>query len=308
MERGCGRTTGGDDPWHFGGSTQYPVLQYRRGPLDIARQFTPVPTAADYDLDNDNLIDVVNLAQLNAIRHDLNGDGAGMTDSGAAAYLAGYPGYTTSMGCPGTCNGYELRANLNFDTNGDGMVNASDEIADFRPIGGRYAATFQGNGRTISNMRLTGSEGIKGLFAETTAASKISAVGLIDPVLSDGADLRKAPAPWWALTGAGFYGSYVRGGAVRVGAGGESAYIGGLVGLERGAQPEHHHARPDLRQLLHRRVSNGNREDTRAGGLAGINQYGDIVASYAAGAVTGSGNLAEFGCLVGRNSLAASLL
>ena len=59
------------------------------------------------------------------------------------------------MGCPGTCAGYELRANLNFDTNGDGMVNASDEIADFRTIGGRYAATFQGNGRTISNMRIT---------------------------------------------------------------------------------------------------------------------------------------------------------
>ena len=131
-------TTGPDDPWHFGGSAQYPVLQHNRAPLDIARQLTPAPTPADYDLDNDNLIDVVNLAQLNAIRHDLNGDGAGMTGAAAGGYLAGYPGYTTGMGCPGTCAGYELRANLNFDTNNDGMVNASDEIADFRAIGGLH--------------------------------------------------------------------------------------------------------------------------------------------------------------------------
>ena len=93
-------TTGADDPWHFGGSSQYPVLQHNRGPLDIARQLTPVPTPADYDLDNDNLIDVVNLAQLNAIRHDLNGDGAGMTGAGAAGYLAGYPGYHDGHGLP----------------------------------------------------------------------------------------------------------------------------------------------------------------------------------------------------------------
>ena len=295
-------TTGGDDPWHFGGSSQYPVLQHNRGPLDIARQLTPVPAPADYDEDNDNLIDVVNLAQLNAIRHDLNGDGAGMTDSAAAGYLSAYPGYTVGMGCPATCNGYELRANLDFDTNGDGMVNASDEIADFRPIGGRYSATFQGNGHTISNMRLTGSEGIKGLFAETTAASKISAVGLIDPVLSDGGGFAQGTGALVGLNRGRIYASYVRGGAVRVGAGGESAYIGGLVG-----QNGERNQNITTRGLIYASystaaVSNGNREDTRAGGLAGINQYGDIVASYAAGAVTGSGNLAEFGCLVGRNS------
>ena len=293
---------GGDDPWHFGGNSQYPVLQHNRDPLGIAAQLTPAPTPADYDLDNDNLIDVVNLAQLNAIRHDLNGDGAGMTGAAAGGYLAGYPGYMTGMGCPGTCAGYELRANLNFDTNNDGMVNASDEIADFRPIGGRYAATFQGNGHTISNMRLTGSEGIKGLFAETAAAGKISAVGLIDPVLSDGGGFAQGTGALVGLNRGRIYGSYVHGGAVRVGAGGESAYIGGLVG-----QNGERNQNITTRGLIYASystatVNNGGNEDTRAGGLAGINQYGDIVASYAAGAVTGSGNLAEFGCLVGRNS------
>ena len=36
---------------------------------------TPTPTALDYDTD-DGLIEVSNLTQLDAIRHDLNGDGS----------------------------------------------------------------------------------------------------------------------------------------------------------------------------------------------------------------------------------------
>ena len=63
----------------------------------------------DYDDDNDGLIDVKTLAQLNAIRHDLNGNG----DATHADYIAAFPSRDTSasgrMGCPsGTCTGYEL--------------------------------------------------------------------------------------------------------------------------------------------------------------------------------------------------------
>ena len=287
-------TTGTDDPWHFGGSSQYPVLQHNRGPLDIARQLTPVPTPADYDLDNDNLIDVVNLAQLNAIRHDLNGDGAGMTDSGAAAYLAGYPGYMTGMGCPGTCNGYELRANLNFDTNGDGMVNASDEIADFRAIGGTYTATFQGNGHTISNMHITNTQqGHKGLFAELTG--RISAVGLIEPVLSGGLNPSVGYWRFGALVGINkgtINASWVRGGSITTM--GEGSVAGGLVGQNGVSPSERGTVRASYSTA---RVSNSNGEATNAGGLVGSNVRGTIVASYAAGAVQGGGTDAEFGCL-----------
>ena len=284
---------GGDDPWHFGGSSQYPVLQHNRGPLDIARQFTPVPTPADYDLDNDNLIDVVNLAQLNAIRWDLNGDGRGLLGAAAAGYLSAYPGYNTGMGCPGTCIGYELRANLDFDTNNDGMVNASDEIADFRAIGS-YSATFQGNGHTISNMHITNTQqGHKGLFAELTGV--ISAVGLIEPVLSGGLDPSVGYWRFGALVGINkgtINASWVRGGSITTM--GEGSVAGGLVGQNGVSASERGTVRASYSTA---RVSNSNGEATNAGGLVGSNVRGTIVASYAAGAVQGGGTDAEFGCL-----------
>ena len=290
--------TGGDDPWHFGGSSQYPVLQHSRGPLDIARQLTPVPTPDDYDLDNDNLIDVVNLAQLNAIRHDLNGDGAGLTGAGAAGYLSAYPGYTTGMGCPGTCNGYELRANLDFDTNGDGMVNASDEIADFRTIGGQYSATFQGNGHTISNMQITNNElGHKGLFGELSPNGKIYAVGLIEPVLSNGGG---ANGRFGALVGYNLgtiYASYVRGGAVSTNQ--DDTILGGLVGKNGSSVSGQNEYGKIYASYSTATVASAGHEFIDSGGLVGNNLRGTIVASYAAGAVTGSGANSEYGCLTG---------
>ena len=284
---------GNDDPWHFGGSSQYPVLQHSRGPLDIAAQLTPVPTPADYDLDNDNLIDVVNLAQLNAIRWDLNGDGRGLLGAAAAGYLSAYPGYTVGMGCPGTCNGYELRANLDFDTNNDGMVNASDEIADFRAIGS-YSATFQGNGHTISNMHITNTQqGHKGLFAELTG--RISAVGLIEPALSGGLNPSVGYWRFGALVGINkgtINASWVRGGSITTM--GEGSIAGGLVGQNGVSPSERGTVRASYSTA---RVSNSNGEATSAGGLVGSNVRGTIVASYAAGAVQGGGTDALFGCL-----------
>ena len=291
-------TTGGDDPWHFGGSAQYPVLQHNRGPLDIARQLTPVPTPADYDLDNDNLIDVVNLSQLNAIRHDLNGDGRGLLGAAAAGYLSAYPGYNTGMGCPGTCAGYELRANLDFDTNNDGMVNASDEIADFRTIGGQYSATFQGNGHTISNMQITNNElGHKGLFGELSPNGKIYAVGLIEPVLSNGGG---ANGRFGALVGYNLgtiYASYVRGGAVSTNL--DDTILGGLVGKNGSSVSGQNDYGKIYASYSTATVASAGHEFIDSGGLVGNNLRGTIVASYAAGAVTGSGADSEYGCLTG---------
>ncbi len=290
--------TGGDDPWHFGGSSQYPVLQHNRGPLDIARQLTPVPTPADYDLDNDNLIDVVNLAQLNAIRHDLNGDGRGLLGAAAAGYLSAYPGYAVGMGCPATCAGYELRANLDFDTNGDGMVNASDEIADFRTIGGTYSATFQGNGHTISNMQITNNElGHKGLFGELSPNGKIYAVGLIEPVLSNGGG---ANGRFGALVGynlGAIYASWVRGGAVSTNL--DDTILGGLVGKNGSSVSGQNDYGKIYASYSTATVASAGHEFIDSGGLVGNNLRGTIVASYAAGAVTGSGANSEYGCLTG---------
>ena len=101
-----------------------------------------------------------NLAQLAAIRTDLNGDGV----SPAPAYAAAFPDAMAGMGCPEAgCNGYELVADLDFDTNGNGEANAGDAYwndgAGWQPIGGdhlnTFNTTFDGNGYTIANIYIS---------------------------------------------------------------------------------------------------------------------------------------------------------
>ena len=66
----------------------------------------------DYDDDNDNLIDIRSLAQLDAVRYDLDGQGDqdAATNADWAKYQAAFPNDLAGMGCPATCAGYELRA------------------------------------------------------------------------------------------------------------------------------------------------------------------------------------------------------
>ena len=198
-------TTGADDPWHFGSSAQYPILQYNRDPAGIARQLGIVIEPGDYDRDNDGLIDVATLAHLNAIRWDLNGDGRDLIGAAAAGYLAAYPGYTPGMGCaPGDhdgdtttpnrphCTGYELTASLDFDTNGSGATHTNgagdsgddyynggagwQRIGDF---GGGYNATFDGRGYTIDNLFMRNPSGERyGLFGQLDGSGEIIALGV----------------------------------------------------------------------------------------------------------------------------------
>ena len=72
----------------------------------------------DIDKDNDGLIEIQTLAQLHAIRTDLDGDGR--TDAGVEAD----PNLLGNIGClDNACKGYELSQTLNFDENGDGEEN-----------------------------------------------------------------------------------------------------------------------------------------------------------------------------------------
>ena len=48
----------------------------------------------DYDTDDDGLIEVGSIAQLDAIRHDLNGNG----DANHAEYIAAFPSRDTTSG------------------------------------------------------------------------------------------------------------------------------------------------------------------------------------------------------------------
>ena len=62
------------------------------------------------------------MAQLNAIRWDPKGAGAA-----SGGYLSAFPDAEVGMGCPhSVCVGYELVANLDFDTNGNGRADAGD--------------------------------------------------------------------------------------------------------------------------------------------------------------------------------------
>ena len=172
--------TGADDPWYFGTTSQYPVLKYGK---------------TDYDIDNDRYIEVSNLAQLDAIRHDRTGDG-NPASGGAAAYNAAFPlrfaGAGGRMGCPNSgCTGYELTQSLDFDENGDGQITSADStywnngegwdpIASDTPSAqaSRYQGDFNGNGFTINNMFINRAGDDIGLFGGIHSTTRIESLGV----------------------------------------------------------------------------------------------------------------------------------
>ena len=143
----------------------------------------------DYDTDDDNLIEITTLAQLDAIRHDLDGDGAPTAGAGTTAYNTAFPNRVTAatgrMGCPGTCAGYELMADLDFDTSGDDVADAP--YATWSPIN-TFETTFQGNGHTISNLNI--STRYAAMFSSLGGSGVITGVGLLNPCL-----LYTSPSP-----------------------------------------------------------------------------------------------------------------
>lgn len=108
---------------------------------------------ADIDDDNDNLIEIASLEQLNWVRNDLQGTS-----------LISPTGPVGNEGCLDICNGYELVADLDFDTNADGVMSDADTFYDYDgdnlnngwlPIGNYdspFQANFDGNGFSISNL------------------------------------------------------------------------------------------------------------------------------------------------------------
>ena len=84
-------------------------------------------TAVDYDTDDDGLIEIRTPRQLDAVRHDPDGDGTPAA-GGAASYRAAFADAVDRLGCAGSegCTGYELAADLDFDTNANGVADAGD--------------------------------------------------------------------------------------------------------------------------------------------------------------------------------------
>ncbi len=249
----------------------------------------------DYDVDDDGLIAVATLAQLDAIRYDLNGDGMVDVASDWRSYYAdtAFAEGAIDMGCPSGCMGYELADDLDFDTNGNGVADAGDDYWNggdgWAPIGGTgstsvgttlrlrnpFSAIFEGNGHTVSNLFMdTDTIVLTGFFGYSV--TRIRNLGLID-VDVKGTGLTAGLA---AFNSGEIRASYVTG---RVSA---DDNVGGLAGFNqttgriRGSYA----------------TSNVSGSDD-VGGLVGDNR-GEIAASYATGPVSGD---SDVGGLVGNN-------
>ena len=210
---GDGTVDAADDAWDFGSAWNYPALKY--GGLDVAAQRN------DYDADRDGLIEISTLAQLHAVRWDLDGDGAPASGAASSYFAASgtstfanavFNAAGTGLACPTTpddaddndCRGYELHSDLDFDTDGDGRTHTAgtgdtDDAYNngdmgWAPIGPESApsatthfnATFDGNGRLIDNLFVKRARNYSGLFAGLAADAEVVALGLPDARVQGG--------------------------------------------------------------------------------------------------------------------------
>ncbi len=270
-----------DNPWYFGTTSAYPVITDPK---------TTEPPAAnrrtiDHDSDNDGLIEVDTLQKLNAIRHDLDGDGLPASTTTYAAYVSAFVGgdltaaTATRMGCVSGCIGYELTRNLDFAADGV-AVTSTDPYPNWTPIAS-YESTLDGNGNTITRLTINGAAANAGLFAALTGDAVIRDLGIIAPNVTSTAAAANAGA-LAGNNGGKITAVYADGGSVTVS--GATAAAGGLVGENSG---------PILAAWSTAAVTAG---AATGGGLIGKHS-GELTTGYAAGAVSGSGN--NIGGLVG---------
>ena len=233
---------------------------------------TVMPSSAvDYDEDDDGLIEITTLARLDAVRHDLDGDGE-PTAHGATAYGAAFSIVGERQACGGLtgCVGYELTDDLDFDTDADGAVDSDDDYwnggAGWEPLDSvffsffsGFRAIFEGNGHTIANLFID-RDSQAGLFGRTEYQSVIRHVGLTDVTVAGSDDVGGLVG----TNNGSVIGSYVTG-AVS----GTGGSVGGLVGASYGRVAASY-AAVDVTG------------ESNVGGLVGENNA-DVTASYATG-------------------------
>ena len=201
--------------------------------------------------DDPNLINVTTLEQLNAIRYDLDGDGAADETEDETAYQTAFGTPT----CPDGCDGYELMADLDFtdsDWAEDGSVSGG-----WLPIGDyskrsddsrrQFNAVFEGNGLHISNLYVNRPVFLyAGLFGAMAKDAEVRNLGM-------------------------------EGGSVTSTSTSSASATGGLAGLNFGT----------IRACYATGAVTGGED---AGGLVGESHEGLIVACYATGAVVSNGS------------------
>ncbi len=255
-------------------------------------------------------------AQLNAIRLDPDGDG----DSTHADYLAAFPGKFAGM-CPTNtedadgfdCTGYEIGAGpTNIALNIDLDVAPHNTGAGWSPIN-NFAATFEGNGNTISGLFINRTTNMNGLFGMVASTGKIRNVGLTGVNVTGGTQtgalagtnsgaISGSYAEGTVTTtgdnGGGLAGDNSIGGmitasyaAVTVSGGASAERLGGLVGLNLAT----------IQARYATGAVSGGASAERLGGLVGLN-LATIQARYATGAVSGGASSRDVGGLTGRNA------
>ena len=229
----------------------------------------------DYDADDDGLIEINSVDQLNAVRWDLNGDGAADRAANVASYRAAFPNAQTRLGCPaGGCNGYELTRNL-----------TSSSFAQWTPIGDnnrRFSATFKGNGYAISNLGFNSAADPMGLFGGSSGT--ISGVGLKNVRVNVSTSAEYVDLGTLVGDNIGAVTDSYATGSISATLG-KGSMIGGLLGYNRGNVSSVY---SDV--SINVRISAASADDPRIylGGLVGNNR-GSITSAYSKGGVRGSG-------------------
>ena len=241
-------------------------------------------TTVDYDADDDQLIEIDSPAKLNAIRHDLDGDGlqGSVTAPAWANYIAAgaFPNPDSGQ-CPGGCLGYELTADL--DLSG---------YANWNPIGGIFDTTFDGNGHSVSGLAINRAADV-GLFGWLGANGILRNIGVIAPNITLSAAAEDAGG-LAAGTDAGslIHSSFVAGGSITLSGG--LTDMGGLVGQHSGTIRASYST-----AALNQTDPCTNCNTLSTGGLVGDLAGGTIIASYAAGPNNTTGGTPRTGGFVG---------
>ena len=282
---------------------------------------------ADIDDDDDGLIEIWTLEQLHNMRYNLAGtsyddeeaDTGTDADTGVTtgAPTAATTDCTTATSGVYLC-GYELMNDLDFDLDGDGSTvnpdgsldtddNAAPHfvVADggWEPVGSPvtpFAAIFEGNGFTISNLAIRSNLANIGLFG-STSETHIRNVGLVGGLVAYTGGSSGSINTVGALVGDAdrvgksniVSASYA---TVNIDVGnGSQGFGGGLLGRfgSRSSRLIASYATGNV---------DGGTGDDNIGGLVGRQGSGTIIASYATGNVTGGAGRDNIGGLIGRSN------
>ena len=303
--------------WDFGSNMQYPVIRYATecvkttvksdtgqpicgdllpkqedhelpsctASLNIPNDNDGISQVLDVDKDGDGLIEICDLEGLDEMRYELDGTGYSVTDIGRPI----------TTGCPtGGCTGYELAKDLDFteassyrEEEGINTAWTDTSGAGWEPIGDfddSFAATFNGNGYTISNLMINRNSARIGLFGATEGNSRIANLGLLEVNVIGQSRVG-------GLVGDHFAGrianSYVTGSVIGL------SLVGGLAGDNSGT----------ITNSYATASVSATGTTLSTGGLVGLND-GTIADSYATGEVRGGSNI---GGLAGRNGRDATI-